>query len=83
MHLCTEETQCFQKSNIKYKYNLPCEVRVSSSRHLGAREGHSDVVLHLRHRGIQQGEDTFPPEGSVSKGKSVPIWPLQAEALLA
>lgn len=73
----------FPKSNIKYKHNLPCKVRVSSSRHLSAREGRSDVVLHLRHRGIQEGEDTFPPEGNVSKGKSVPIWLLQAEALLA
>lgn len=82
MHLHTQETQCFQKSNRKYKHNLPCEVRASSSRHLNAREGCSDVVLHRRHCGIQQGEDTFPPEGNVSKGKSGSIWPLQAEALL-
>lgn len=32
---------------------------------------------------MQQGEDTFSPEGNVSKGKSGSIWPLQAEALLA
>lgn len=48
---------------------------MSSSRHLNAGEGHSDAVL-------QQGEDTFPPEGNVSKGRAVLVWLLQAEALL-
>lgn len=49
----------FPKSNVKYKHNLPCEVRASSGRRPNAGESRSDVVLHLRHRGARGGEDTF------------------------
>lgn len=71
VHLHSKETQRFQKSNRKYKHNLPCEMRASSSRHLNAREGRSDVVPHPRHCGIQQGEDTVPPEGNQCQQKKV------------
>lgn len=73
----------FPKLSVKYKHNLSLKVRVSSSRHPNAREGHSGVVLHRRRCGSWGGDDTFPSGGSVSKGKSAPIWLLQGEALLA
>lgn len=66
---CSRNT-VFPKSNLKYKCNLPCKVRVSSSRHLNAGEGRSDVVLQLRHRGARGGEDAFPSGGNASEGKS-------------
>lgn len=57
---CTHSrNMTFPKSNVKYKHNLPCEVRASSGRRPNAGESRSDVVLHLRHRGARGGEDTF------------------------
>lgn len=73
----------FPKSNVKYKHNLPCKVRASSSRHLNAGESRSDLVLCLRQYEAWGGEDTLPSGGNVSEGKPAPIWSLQAEALLA
>lgn len=73
----------FPKSNVKYKHNLPRMVRMRFARCPNPVKSHMDAALHLRHHGAWGGEDTLPSRGSISERKSAPIWPLQAEPLLA